>query len=199
MRDKLSERAKEEAEEAVRAGDFGRARGLYERALDGTEKSAEIHYRLGLLCDDRLGDLVGAYHHYGRYLEFVSSGAKASEIKRLRAELKKRLGKEGEDGSLLAKEVARLKNENQTLRNETVKLRARLEGKPLAEEAKKGKPAKPGSGRSYTVQDGDTLAAISRKFFGTSTRWKDIQDANFQQLGGGVNLKPGQALIIPDP
>jgi nucleoid-associated protein YgaU len=51
--------------------------------------------------------------------------------------------------------------------------------------------------RTYTVQKGDTLASIARKFYKSAQRYKDIQDANQNLLQGGVDLKVGQVLIIP--
>ena len=44
---------------------------------------------------------------------------------------------------------------------------------------------------------GDTLASISRKFFKSSERWKDIQQANYSKLKGTSKLKPGMTLVIP--
>jgi nucleoid-associated protein YgaU len=53
-----------------------------------------------------------------------------------------------------------------------------------------------GSGRVHVVASGDTLAEISKKYFGTTTRWKDIVKAN-----PGIDpegLKVGQKLTIPE-
>ena len=58
-----------------------------------------------------------------------------------------------------------------------------------------GKPA-PGS-RTYQVQPGDTLASISRKFYNTKTRAKDIQDANLNAVPDATKLRTGTTLIIP--
>ena len=59
------------------------------------------------------------------------------------------------------------------------------------------KPLVPGM-QTYTVQSGDTLASISRKFYkNNSARWKDIQDANFNALEGTARLQPGMVLMIP--
>ena len=58
------------------------------------------------------------------------------------------------------------------------------------------KPLMPGA-RTYTVQTGDTLASISRKFYkNNSARWKEIQNANFGPLEGTAKLKPGMVLMI---
>jgi nucleoid-associated protein YgaU len=47
------------------------------------------------------------------------------------------------------------------------------------------------------VQRGDTLASISRKFYKTSTRWKQILDANRNVIDHPKKLVVGQTLVIP--
>jgi nucleoid-associated protein YgaU len=57
-----------------------------------------------------------------------------------------------------------------------------------------GAPA--GGGKTHIVSKGETLGDISKEYFGTTTKWKQIIEAN-----PGVrpeNLKVGQSLIIPD-
>lgn len=49
----------------------------------------------------------------------------------------------------------------------------------------------------YTVQKGDTLQKISKKFFGTSKRWISLFDANKDVLKGPNKVYPGQVLRIP--
>ena len=52
--------------------------------------------------------------------------------------------------------------------------------------------------RTHIVQSGDTLGHISKKYYGTTTRYKDILKANQDQLQGDANrLKIGMTLIIP--
>ena len=48
-----------------------------------------------------------------------------------------------------------------------------------------------------TVQPGDTLVSISRKFYKSSVRWQRILDANPDILSKPSDLKPGQMLVIP--
>lgn len=51
---------------------------------------------------------------------------------------------------------------------------------------------------TYTVQKGDTLVAIARKFYGSDAEWKRILEANGTVLKGDANaLKPGMKLNIP--
>lgn len=50
---------------------------------------------------------------------------------------------------------------------------------------------------TYTVQIGDTLSSISRRFYGSEARWRDIYNANRDKLPSPQSLKPGQILKIP--
>jgi len=51
--------------------------------------------------------------------------------------------------------------------------------------------------RTYVVQPGDTFTSISRKFYQTPGRWKDILDANQNQISSPDDLKSGQTIILP--
>jgi nucleoid-associated protein YgaU len=52
---------------------------------------------------------------------------------------------------------------------------------------------------TYTVQSGDTLSAISKKFLGNANDYMDIFNANRDQLSDPDKIKPGQVLKIPQP
>ena len=49
----------------------------------------------------------------------------------------------------------------------------------------------------YIVKKGDTLQKISEKFFKTTTKWKDIYEANKHVLKTPDRIRPGQKLVIP--
>ena len=51
--------------------------------------------------------------------------------------------------------------------------------------------------RTYTVQSGDSLSGISRKFYGTPSRWIDIYQANRDRISSENALQVGQELRIP--
>lgn len=51
--------------------------------------------------------------------------------------------------------------------------------------------------RRYTVQSGDTLSTISRRFYGTPSRWVDIFQANRDRLSSENALRVGQEIRIP--
>ena len=57
----------------------------------------------------------------------------------------------------------------------------------------------PGSPIPYTVQEGDTLISIARKYYGDGRKWKRIYMANQNVLTSPDSLRPGQVLVIPPP
>ena len=50
---------------------------------------------------------------------------------------------------------------------------------------------------TYTVQPGDTLGGIAKKFLGNANDYMDIFNANRDQLTDPDMIKPGQVLKIP--
>jgi len=51
--------------------------------------------------------------------------------------------------------------------------------------------------RTYTVQSGDSLTSISRRFYGTPSRWIDVYQANRDRLANENALRVGQEIRIP--
>lgn len=208
-------KVEEEAREAQNAKDYPRAVRLYESLLDGTSETARFHYTLALIYDDKLDDPVSALHHYRRFLRMSDVEKDKTEVREFVSRIELELAaKNAQSGIMTKREGARLMNENLALEEQVTKLKAEL----VAEKAKPkatATPARDSKGfstnpataaaeravgketRTYTVVKGDTLASISRRFYKTSGRWKDIADANQNLLHGGVDLKVGQVLIIP--
>jgi hypothetical protein len=58
-------------------------------------------------------------------------------------------------------------------------------------------PPRPKPPKTYTVAKGDTLAEISRKVYGVSTRYNEIYNANRDKIPSDKRLKIGIVLIIP--
>lgn len=54
-----------------------------------------------------------------------------------------------------------------------------------------------GSEQSYTVERGDTLSHIAKRFYGKASRWNEIFAANRDQLSDPDRIQPGQVLKIP--
>ena len=171
---------------------------LYEAALDGSPSSADVHYKLALIYDDKMNDPLNALHHFKRFLTLEPSGKRAQEVKEFmkRDELNLLTNLTG-DSMVPRSELVRLNNENLSLRKQIgerwaeQKAAARGKGRPNEKIMRTGKE------RSYAVQPGDTLASISRKFYKSSARWQRILDANSDILSKPSDLKPGQMLVIP--
>jgi LysM repeat protein len=186
-----------DAENKTADGNYVRAIALYESALDDSPRTADVHYRLALLYDDKIHDPVHALHHFKRYLTLAPSGPHANEVKNFMKKDELELGTNLSGDAVVSRaEAARLKNENLALHKEIDEYRARHPTEKAAEikppDKKTGPPAK-----TYVVREGDTLASISRKFYKSSGRWKKIQNANKNLIDDPAKLKPGMTLVIP--
>jgi len=71
----------------------------------------------------------------------------------------------------------------------------RLPGEPVTSATALG-GTEPTAGKTHVVAKGETLADISKKYFGTTQKWKDIAKAN--PGSSPENLKIGQKIVIPD-
>jgi hypothetical protein len=192
-----------EADAKAEQGDYLWAINLYEAALDGTPQSAEVHYKLALLYDDKMNDPLHAVHHFKRYLVLNETGKHAEDVRGFikRDEIALATSLSG-DSVVTRTEAARLRNENLNLRKQledrSSKPRpvAAAEKSPAAQNDSETKKKKSG-GHTYVVKEGDTLASISRKFYKTSARRGDILEANKKKIDDPDNLKPGESLSIP--
>lgn len=50
---------------------------------------------------------------------------------------------------------------------------------------------------THTVVSGDTLGSIALDYYGKSSKWRAIRDANPDVLGGGIKLSLGMNLTVP--
>jgi nucleoid-associated protein YgaU len=53
------------------------------------------------------------------------------------------------------------------------------------------------SAKTYTVAKGDSLSKIAKHIYGNANRWRQIFDANRDQLSDPDLIKPGQVLKLP--
>ena len=98
---------------------------LRERAGWGTAATAEIHYKMALLYDDKLKNPLAATYHFQRYLELKPEGSHAKEVRSFIQEDNLKLVSSLSHGALMSQEdAARLKNDNLLLRKQIVELRA---------------------------------------------------------------------------
>ncbi len=197
-----------DADARVADGDFLHAINLYESALDGSAASAEIHYKLAVLYDDKMKDPLSALHHFKRYLTIAPGGSRASDVKEFmkRGELSLVTSMSG-DAVVTRAEAARLKNENLNLRREVEERSSQVRAATAATEkstragkAEKNAPApntSKSAPRSHVVQPGDTLFSLSRLYYNVPNKWKAILDANEKSIDDPGKLKVGQTLTIP--
>jgi LysM repeat protein len=184
-------------------GDFARAINLYEAALDDSEgiRNAEVHYKLALLYDDKLNDPVSALHHFRRYLALTPTGAHAADVKNsIKHDEIAALTVLSGDSVITRSEAARLRNENLNLHKELEARAAPARGvtdKSQESNTSSKKTASKKGDRAYVVQSGDTLFSISRKFYKSPNRWKDILNANRKNIHDPKKLTVGQTLVIP--
>jgi LysM repeat protein len=182
-------------------GDFARAINLYEAALDDSPRCAEVHYKLALLYDDKLTDPVSALHHFRRYLALSPSGAHANDVKNsIKHDEIAALTVLSGDSVITRSEAAHLRNENLNLHKE-LETRA-VPARSVTDKSQEGdtgskKTASQKGDRNYVVQSGDTLFSISRKFYKSPKRWKDILNANRKSIHDPKKLTVGQTLVIP--
>jgi nucleoid-associated protein YgaU len=60
-----------------------------------------------------------------------------------------------------------------------------------------GAGAAPTAQSTYTVKPGDTLSKIAKELLGNANAYRDIFEANRDQLSDPDKIKPGQVLKIP--
>lgn len=163
-------------------------------------------------------DPVAAVYHFRRYLLLESSSREAPKVKQLIESAEKEIIR-----NLPGKPYAgylnglTLQEENLRLRREVADLKARI-GLPLSESLKPvqnastnpvsaspssslvptvSKPRVPVVPKDYVVQKGDSLYAISRKFYGDSSHIDRIYQANRDVMRSKNSLRVGQTLKIP--
>lgn len=59
-------------------------------------------------------------------------------------------------------------------------------------------PAEVPAGQKYTVQPGDSLSKIAKRFYGDASAYMKIFDANTDQLDDPNKVQVGQELVIPE-
>ncbi len=53
------------------------------------------------------------------------------------------------------------------------------------------------SRRDYTIQPGDSLSKIAKKFYGNAGDWQKIYNANKDKIKNPDMIYPGQKIVIP--
>jgi LysM repeat protein len=172
------ENPEQKGDAEAKAGRFESAIYWYESALGSEDRSA-IHQKMAEIFANKLRDPASAAYHYRRILALHTGGGRA-------------------DASRAA--LHRLEATSPT--TESTPSRPKNSPTPKAtssaeQAAVEGEKAAKSKVRTYVVQTGDTLVSISKKFYQAPSRWKDILDANQNQLSNPDELKVGQTIILP--
>ena len=180
-------------------------------------QSPQSHIEVGrlLMKLESRRDPVAAIYHYRRFLQLSPESKEAATVEQLivtaEREIIRKLPGEPYVEHL---EALGLREENNRLKRELSDMRVRL-GLPLettdtvqspsastpsaspAVPLVPAKPPEPSVPRTHVVQQGDSLYAISRKFYGDSAHIDLIFNANRDVLINKRSLKIGQKLRIP--
>lgn len=204
------ENAKEdEALAAVKEGDYPKAVRLYEEVLAVPSRSGAVHYQLAIIYEERLGDPVSALHHYRRSIKMGTPDADKARagVKRMEARVASRYAspRPPEKPTAPPHSAAPSHPAATPVPPKATAVTPKATAVPPTD--KKGFSRNPATAKAeqnigaetktHTVEKGDTLVNLSRKYYKTPDRWKDIADANQNRLGGSTNLQPGMVLIIP--
>ncbi|MDR0679049.1 MAG: LysM peptidoglycan-binding domain-containing protein [Puniceicoccales bacterium] len=173
------------------------------------KSAAEAHLECGEIYLSTKGDPLSAIYHYREYLKLSPHNRQTALVRqRISTAEKAYLGQisllkqhSRESHVDLLRTLKAMQDENLKLKRQATVLLQRLEReseKAASGESCPTQPAARGGGlRSYLVQDGDTLSSISQKVYGTSSRWREIFEANGDRLSSPARLKVGTSLLIP--
>lgn len=172
------ENPEQKGDAEAKAGRFESAIYWYESALGSEDRSA-IHQKMAEIFANKLRDPASAAYHYRRILALHTGGGRADASRAALHHL--------EATSPTTESTPSRPKNSPTPKATSSAEQAAVEG----EKAAKSKV------RTYVVQSGDTLVSISKKFYQAPSRWKDILDANQNQLSNPDELKVGQTIILP--
>ena len=165
------------------------------RADAAEQELAETQTRLKAVSAER-DRLLAVVKGLGEGEPGQASVAVAKEARELLDETE-----EGEGSFLSAKEVAALKAEGDEDEAEGPSLLATLNSRPAPPkekaEPKPAKPALPPRPKTYVVVEGDTLYALSKRFYGTVSAWKRIREANKAVIPADNRLRAGETIVLP--
>lgn len=102
--------------------------------------------------------------------------------------------------SSLRERLARAENAGRTVSTPVpATVVAQEKPKTEAQPATQAEPQRPPVPATHTVVAGDTLSSISKKYYGTTARWRDIYNANRVSMSSPSSLRPGMVLKLPRP
>lgn len=220
-KDAHSTDAQEERDPLVKTGQaymeqqlWGEAEQAFKEALDNHPRMARPHLDLALIYQQYKPNYVHAIYHYDRYLELRPESEKAEFINEQKAKLQQAVAnniiKESPQVKQVLDELGRVQKENAALKKQlassapgSTSTASASEKKAATETASSSSTKQPAKAEAthkiYHVVAGDTLTKIATKFYGDSSNWEAIFEANKDSLSSPRDLRVGQTLVIPDP
>ena len=156
------------------------------------------------MLDNYRQDYLAALYHYQRYLQLRPDSEQRADIEELIRHCRASFAAQMEESSPELKRALQGRDARiRKLELEVATLREQAAGKSEFDFAPPSVPAVPdteaafSSGRVHVVQPGESLGAISTRYYGTPSKWKDIFNANRDRLPDANNLRIGTRLDIP--
>lgn len=217
------ERNFQRGKQLLREGRRQEALSAFLSVIEKRRDAPESHLEAGELFRTHIRDPISSIYHYRKYLALNSDSPQAPHVRQLIETATKDFAATLPAAPMetqyervdLLETVERLKTENLQLkqqlaqaRQQQQQLQTRLQTAgtaPVTAAAASPAPQQratqsqsSSAQREYTVVAGDTLSHISGKVYGTTSRWRDIFEANRDVLPNENSLKIGMKLRLPE-
>lgn len=185
---------------AKEAQDIDGAIALCEEALARHPRLARAHRELGVMLDNYRQDYAAALYHYRRYLELRPDTPERADIEELIRHCRASFAAEMQESSGELKRVLQARDERiRRLELEVAALRAGPAPAATSGGPASAPPAAAAVAQVHVVQTGESLGAISTRYYGTPAKWKTIFNANRDRVPDANNVRVGTRLDIPPP
>jgi LysM repeat protein len=196
--------------------DYDNAEISFKQAIEDNPLLPSPYFSLATIYQQYKPNPFNAIFYYSHFIEMSSDSEKTEIAKKQIKQVKVGIAKqvlERSGANKIANDLNREKAKNKELYKMVVALekevkaakeaqtKAPVEGAVASSEASRttGSPTATSSGKNqiYTVVAGDTLSKISKKYYGNSSQWDIIYDANRDRMKSASDLRVGQTLVIP--
>lgn len=196
--------------------EWDQAESTFKDAILEDARMSTPYLNLGMIYHEHKPDYINAIYCYKRYLElrpdsekteFVNEQIEAVQIALGNAILK-------QSGALkMFEQYKQLKEDYERMKRQLIRLSSQNAGTPtpaptqntssFTAQQQQPKPrlaptsTSTGQHKIYHVAAGDTLSKISSKFYGDTSHWRAIYEANSDRMKNAGDLRVGQTLVIP--
>ncbi|HLS28177.1 MAG TPA: LysM peptidoglycan-binding domain-containing protein [Opitutales bacterium] len=216
------ERNFQRGKQLLREGRRQEALSAFLSVIEKRQQAPESHLEAGELFRTHIKDPISSIYHYRKYLALSPGSPQAENVRQLIETATKDfvaslpaspMESQFERVDLL-ETIERLKNENLQLKQQLARARQQQEELQTRLASARNRPTQTATSsaptaaaenrtesageREYVVVAGDTLGHISGKVYGTTSRWRDIFEANRDVLPNENSLKIGMTLRLPE-